>query len=1807
MLSIHKLTAGVGYLYLIRQVAASDDTHRGHATLSDYYSSKGETPGRWMGRGLVALGRPVSRDPSDPMVVKCWSVPEGSEVFETQMKSLFGEGLHPNAEKIAEALIDRGPVVAAEAVRLGRPFRVDAGENAFKRRLREAYSAYNISVDADRFAEIPEEIRAGIRSAVAREMFAEEHGRAPLDARELSGFIARQSRSTTRAVAGFDLTFTPVKTIAVLWALAPRALARKIEKAHRRSVQKAVDFLEEHAAFTRMGPGAAAQVDVVGLIIAAFEHRDSRAGDPNLHTHITVSNKVCAIGPDGIPRWLALDGAALYRAIVAASEVYNTAMEGALTELGFRFVGTDRGNGKRCVREIAGVPAELITRFSSRRVAIQARLGELAKAFQNEHGREPTLAESLALSQQATLETRAAKHEPRSLGEQRQTWRTQAAEILGGVREVDVMVAAVSSHRAIRPPVLDDSAVDRLAAAVIERVSASRATWRLHHVRAEAERQIRYANRAGDAAAVERIVAVALGEHSVAVARQHDAERGEPSVLRRRDGSSVYTRHGETVYSSAAVLAAERRILAAAELDGGRAVEENDVALALLEAEANGRVLNDGQRALVREMASSGARVQLAVAPAGTGKTTATAALAAAWRNSGGTIVGLAPTAAAAEVLAGELGSATDTIAKLVQLSRPDPRQPGCAADPARVWFDAIDARTLVVIDEAGKASAAELDAVISLALVRGASVRLIGDDHQLASVSAGGVLRDLAAHHRTLTLSEVVRFGDSGRGRAEAAASLALRAGDPAGIAFYLDHQRIHVGADALAADLAYQAWRADLATGRDSVLLAPTNTLVADLNERARADRLASAPAQVGRTVTLGDGLQASVGDWIATRSNARWLRSGDGTWVKNGHRWIIRGVEAGGSLMVAPLGGDPDAVVRLPAPYVAAHTALGYAATIDTRQGVTADTCHVVGSDQLSRQHLYVALTRGRQENHLYFSTAEADPHRILTPKAIHPPTAVDILTGILRRDSAPQSAHAAARVKADPFTRLGPAAAMYLDALGAGAEHTAGTETMTQIDDAARRLDAGVTECEAWPVLRRHLALLALDGHDPAAALERAAAGGDLSDARAPAAVLDWRLPNTAPGSGPLFWLEPIPAVLRADPQWGRYLAARADLVTDLAARVRDMAHQWDAAAVPAWGRPLLNHSRVLAEVAVFRAAHGVDSADTRTTGPQQYANHSARAQKAILNRVNEALPLADPGTRRWRDLAEMCDRRIVADPYWPQLAAHLDDLAAGGAAIDALLKRAMAAGPLPDELPAAALWWRLAGRLSSDDFAQAHHHERETSSETWTLDLEFGGETPASVGESAARPRLSPAELEDLRRRRDAAQAAVTALETAIFTTGEGPAERAAAAEVAALHHRHVQQRPYQHRLAHTHADWLTAEHTHDHHHELLDQLAKKIDATEAAGDETLAATYRQHRAELNRHTASITDHRDFCRAEWHDAHAALLDTAGGPEGIVTDADLERRRRHAIDTDLATLRQVRLDARELDNQLYRAEAAAARSFAQASVARDEPALEQQEVDEYDVEADLEQLRAEVAILAIAGTRSPAGVYELEPADAPDPAVRKIVASITDSDMTVQVIRLGAGVDKHAVLRGVALAANRSKSTVHAHPGSEASAAFASAHRYSHRTEPATEAIPQLHGGQLKTQCGDLMIVDDADQLSVEHLETLIKHAGQTNTKLLLAASPQATAGPNRHLLDALVENLPWAVDDAAARGNRPTAIRRITDHLASGDSPQTENERAAGILITRRDNLVQAYRELAAPKRWTAVAVEAVDRNTGLGL
>jgi len=301
-MSLHKLTAGDGYTYLTRQVAAADATHRGRDGLGEYYSQRGESPGLWMGHG--AGGLTEFRAPTEAAAAAAGDRAgafRGAEVSQTQMLALFGEGRHPNAEAIEKAMITGGQGVRAvlSATRLGVPYQVVKGPSVFRVELARRFEHTNSGAGLPRDWPIPEAERAAIRTALGREMFTGQYGRAPSNSRELSGFLARAMRQQTTAVAGYDLTFTPVKSVSALWAVAPRDVAQVIEGAHQVAVEQCLSWLEDNAAYTRLGRGGARQVDVRGLIAAAFTHRDSRAGDPNLHTHVAVSNKVQAVGGGG--------------------------------------------------------------------------------------------------------------------------------------------------------------------------------------------------------------------------------------------------------------------------------------------------------------------------------------------------------------------------------------------------------------------------------------------------------------------------------------------------------------------------------------------------------------------------------------------------------------------------------------------------------------------------------------------------------------------------------------------------------------------------------------------------------------------------------------------------------------------------------------------------------------------------------------------------------------------------------------------------------------------------------------------------------------------------------------------------------------------------------------------------------------------------------------------------------------------------------------------------------------------------------------------------------------------------------------------------------------------------------------------------------------------------------------------------------------------------------------------------------------------------------------------------------------------
>ena len=693
-MSIHKLTAGSGYDYLTRQVAALDATEKGHTGLASYYTERGETPGVWIGSGLDGIDGLTGGDP----------------VTAEQMRALFGCGLHPLAELRQQQL--EGPDLTLrdfqDAVRLGAPFQiVDGVVSPFRLEVAKRLEAIQTAAGLPAGAALPPSDRARVRTDVARQFFLAEHGREP-DARELAGQIAKDSRPRTQTVAGYDLTFSPVKSVSTLWAVAEPAVAAVIERAHQAAVNDALAFIEEHALFTRTGPQGIRQVNVRGLVATAFTHRDSRAGDPDLHTHVAVANKVQTL--DG--RWLSIDGRVLFKANVAASETYNTALEHHLRDtLGLRFAerpGTDPA--KRPIREIVGVDPRLNQRWSTRRAHINTRRGELAIQFQNDHGRPPTPVEALHLAQQATLETRDAKHEPRSLTEQRSTWLNEAAAVLGGRGAVAAMVQTALTPAAETATIADSHWVAQTAGHVLAVMEESRSTWQMWHVRAEAQRQIRTTNVPVErASALVDLLVDEVLDRSVVWPSPH---RVTASRNRMRCGGStaprstpwpVPTSTPRNESSTPSRVSSPPRAAAT-----GQPSTSRRSIWPLLEMAANSTALDAGQAALVRQMCTSGARLQLAIAPAGAGKTTAMRALTLAWTQDGGQVLGLAPSAAAAAVLGEQTGIRADTLAKLTWSL-----QHGELPD----WAAAVGPSTLVIIDEAGMADTLSLDAAVQFAI----------------------------------------------------------------------------------------------------------------------------------------------------------------------------------------------------------------------------------------------------------------------------------------------------------------------------------------------------------------------------------------------------------------------------------------------------------------------------------------------------------------------------------------------------------------------------------------------------------------------------------------------------------------------------------------------------------------------------------------------------------------------------------------------------------------------------------------------------------------------------------------------------------------------------------------------------------------------------------------------------------------------------------------------------------------------------------------------------------------------------------
>lgn len=720
---------------------------------------------------------------------------------------------------------------------------------------------------------------------------------------------AEQYRIGDRApVAGYDCTFSPAKSVSALWALAPAAVRVEIEAAHDAAIDAAFGWLEQRALHTRAGRDGVRHLDAEGFIVARYRHRTNRNGDPQLHTHCAVANRVWSPTEE---RWRALDGQGLYRERAGADTVYMAAIEHELTaRLGVGF--EVRGE----VREVATVPAQLVERWSSRRRQIldvyDERTGELQ--------RSQTAKERSEALRAVTLETRQDKTRGGHIG-LHDRWAREAAEVGVGWADVSATGAAL------------DGALDRdeTIGVALDAIEEQRAHWTYSQLAAE------LAKASGQALTPEvlrELADTAIRDGRVVTLAVADV--GDDAPLRRVDGDSVYRDPHRQRYSTVAITDAEAFLAETADIDDAPVISR-----AAVKAHTAGGTLGVDQAAAVEQILAGPERITVVIGPAGTGKTHTQKAVVDIARRHGRQVFGLALSQNAADVLAAEAGCRCENIART--------RFHGYDFPPGGI----------VIVDEAAMAGTLDLAWVAGQAHQARCKVVFVGDDRQLQSPSAGGIMRRLSASEHTVWLSEVRRFSSPW----EAAATMALRAGDAGVAAIYEEHDRIRAGTrDEMVAAMVADWWEDQLA-GRDTVMIAGDNDIVAELAAAARALRVAAGDVEMDGVI-LRDGTRAGQGDRIVTRKNNSFLRTERDRGVVNRDMWVVAERHWNGALsVVSERHGDR---VLLPAEYVARHVELAYGATEHGVQGRTVDGGRALIDERTSRSGLYVAMTRGKHFN-------------------------------------------------------------------------------------------------------------------------------------------------------------------------------------------------------------------------------------------------------------------------------------------------------------------------------------------------------------------------------------------------------------------------------------------------------------------------------------------------------------------------------------------------------------------------------------------------------------------------------------------------------------------------------------------------------------------------------------------------------------------------------------------------------------------------------------------------------------------------
>ena len=766
------------------------------------------------------------------------------------------------------------------------------------------------------------------------------------------GSPLRDGRGGVR-VSGFDLTFSAPKSVSVLFGVGDDELRSSVRAAHDRAVREALGYLERSAAAVRRGPAGAVVEPVAGFVAAGFRHRTSRAGDPQLHTHLLVAN--VARGSDG--RWSALDGRRLYAHARAASFIYQAVLRAELT----RTVGVEWGRVRGGIGEVVGVPRAVREAFSRRRVEIEA-------ALEGRGTEGPRAAEAAAL---ATRRKKDVSQRPEDLVRE---WRARAAELGFGREELGRVMgrplgrAALGSDREL--------AFEDLAGP--QGLTRSRATF----CRRDVIQALCEAGLGGDARTIEAAADAFLRSSHVVAIVPSAGEVAEVERFRRSDGRSIPASGELLRYSTREHLALERSLIEriAAMTDTGSGLAD---ANAVRRAISSRPTLSDEQQRLIRRLCLDGAGVGVIAGKAGTGKTFALAAAREAWQAAGYPVLGAAVARRAARELQDGAGiESTSVAAMLGELQR---------------GYGELPDQAVVVVDEAGMVPTRELAELVDrVERVHGKLV-LVGDHRQLPEIEAGGVFRGLVQRGFAIELKDNLRQAHAWERRALDL----LRDGRAAeSVGLYERHGRLAVEAtEERTRERMVDDWLAAGDVDR-AVMIARQRADVAELNRLARA-KLCVAGDVAGPELELPGG-RFAPGDRIVVKRNDR--RRG----VDNGDRGRILAVDREQGSLLLQIGARQ---VVLDHDYLTGTTSdgeptllHGYAITGHVAQGLTVDRSYVLADEGISLEWGYVALSRGREQNQLYLCSQPDQARAEFAPTATEPADPIARLTARLQTSSA-----------------------------------------------------------------------------------------------------------------------------------------------------------------------------------------------------------------------------------------------------------------------------------------------------------------------------------------------------------------------------------------------------------------------------------------------------------------------------------------------------------------------------------------------------------------------------------------------------------------------------------------------------------------------------------------------------------------------------------------------------------------------------------------------------------------------------------